>query len=290
MGRIEKKTSRTAGYTCMTRAAGYYDKDPYYHINDEIAAKLLPKFLNFLLRFHIVSLKGKMSPKGIYEYVIARTKYMDEIVRRAIKNEFEQILIFGAGFDSRGIRFIKNDQTEFFELDSPLTQMEKINQLKKRGITVPKSLHFIPIDFNKNPVREKLDQGGFGKHKKCLFILEGLLMYLEKTSVDKTFQIINEYSAPGSLVVFDYLYSSVLRKENKYYGESEIYNKVNKTGEAWTFGIEEGKIGEFLENQNLELLEHYNAEALEEKYFTTQSGEKISRVNGTHNIVLAEIR
>ncbi|MBN2412681.1 class I SAM-dependent methyltransferase [candidate division KSB1 bacterium] len=290
MGRLEKKTSRTAGYTCMNRAAAFYDKNPFYHIDDDIAAQLLPKILNFLLRFHILSLKGKMSPKGIYEYVIARTKYIDEIVRQVIKNKFDQILIFGAGFDSRGIRFIKNNQTKLFELDSSLTQQAKINKLKKRGISVTGSVIYIPIDFNKDSVSEKLDQSGFQKHKKCLYILEGLLMYLDKNSVDSTFQIIKEYSERGSLVVFDYLYSSVLRKENKYYGEAEIYNKVNKTREAWTFGIEEGKIGEFLDSQNLQLLEHYDAAALEEKYFKAKNGERIGRVNGTHNIVLAEIR
>ena len=49
MGRLEKKTSRTAGYTCMNRAAAFYDKNPFYHIDDDIAAQLLPKILNFLL-------------------------------------------------------------------------------------------------------------------------------------------------------------------------------------------------------------------------------------------------
>jgi len=48
-------------------------------------------------------------------------------------------------------------------------------------------------------------------------------MYLSYDSIDETFKIIYDYSAPGSIIVFDYVYASVLRKELKYYGEGAIY-------------------------------------------------------------------
>ena len=105
MKRIEKKSSRTAVYTCMARAAAYYDKNTYYHVDDYIAPRLLPRILNILLKFRIINLRSKSRLNGIYEYVIARTKYIDEIFQNGIQNNFSQILIFGAGFDSRGIRF-----------------------------------------------------------------------------------------------------------------------------------------------------------------------------------------
>jgi len=60
----------------------------------------------------------------------------------------EQILIFGAGFDSRAIRFAgKNMKTKIFELDSLHTQTAKIKQYRKRGISIPKNTIFIPINF-----------------------------------------------------------------------------------------------------------------------------------------------
>jgi len=52
-------------------------------------------------------------------------------------------------------------------------------------------------------------------------------------------------------VVFDYIYASVLRRENKFYGEKEIYNTVSRAGEGWTFAIEDGHIKKFLAERGL---------------------------------------
>ena len=99
--RIETTTSRTAEMTCVSRAASFFEKDIYYKSNDYIATKLVPKFMRPFLRLRITRnmLTKRIAPKGIYEYVISRTKYIDEIFTKAIIEGFNQILIFGAGFD-----------------------------------------------------------------------------------------------------------------------------------------------------------------------------------------------
>ena len=45
-----------------------------------------------------------LGPQGVYEWVIARTRYFDEALRTACGEGFSQVLVFGAGFDSRGVR------------------------------------------------------------------------------------------------------------------------------------------------------------------------------------------
>ena len=47
-------------------------------------------------------------------------------------------------------------------------------------------------------------------------------MYLNKETVDTIFHVIDGFAGTGSEVVFDYVYSSVLREENLYYGETEV--------------------------------------------------------------------
>jgi O-Methyltransferase involved in polyketide biosynthesis len=117
---------------------------------------------------------------------------------------------------------------KFFELDAPVTQEAKINQLKKRGVEINPNTIFISIDFNKDSIENKLIESGFCKNKKSLFILESLTMYLDTGAIDNTFEVINRFAGDGSEVVFDYVYSSVLREENLYYGESEVYKGVKK--------------------------------------------------------------
>jgi methyltransferase (TIGR00027 family) len=289
--RIESKTSRTAEVTCLVRAASFYEKKPEYQSNDYIAPKLLPKFflpfikINVLKKFFI----NQFIPPGMYEYIIARTKYIDSIFKQAILNECEQILIFGAGFDTRGIRLANADnKTKIFELDAPITQEAKINQFKKRGIQINPNLTYISMDFNKQSLEEKLKESGFNKNKKSLFILEGLTMYLNPEAIDNTLYIINKFAGKGSRIVFDYVYSSVIRGENLYYGESEILKNANKQNEPWSFGIEKGEITSFLEERDFILIQNLSSEDLENKFFKNKQGNNKAKMNGTHCIAYAK--
>ncbi len=168
----------------------------------------------------------------MYEYVIARTKYIYTVFKEALAERFNQILIFGSGFDTRALRFQEiGRKTKIFELDAAITQEAKIVQYQKRGLDIPPNLTFIPIDFDKESLSAKLDEAGFDRHVRSLFILEGLLMSLQPESVDETFRIIRDFAGAGSQVVFDHVYSSVLRHEELYDDERRIVEQVSKAGE-----------------------------------------------------------
>jgi len=288
--RIEHKTSRTAEMTCVTRAASYYEKKNCYKCDDYIAPRLVPSIASQMIKMDIIQriFTKKMSPKGIYEYTIARTKYFDSVFHKAIKNRFEQILILGAGFDSRGIRFLSEDSViKVFELDVPITQNAKIEQFKKRQIKIHPNITFIPIDFNKESLTDKLIDYGFKKNQKTLFLLEGLMMYLSEQAVDSTFQMIDDFAAKKSEIVFDSIYSSVLRKENLYYGEKDVYEYVSKVGEGWTFGIEKNQIEFFLNKYHFSAIEIMDFDKLEKRYFTDDNDILVAKINGTHCIINA---
>ncbi|MBN2539093.1 MAG: SAM-dependent methyltransferase [Deltaproteobacteria bacterium] len=288
--RIETTTSRTAQWTCLCRAISSLEKNRYYKSNDRLALSLLPGFLRQLLR---IPFTGRLflkiaAAQGIYEYVIARTQYIDTVFSQALSNQFPQILIFGAGFDTRALRFQEEArQTRIFELDAPATQKAKIGQYRKRHLSIPPHVVFIPIDFDRESLPVKLDQAGFNRDERSLIILEGVLMYLQPQSVDQTFHTIQKLAAPGSEIVFDYIYASVLRHENIYYGEKGMAESMAKTGEQWHFGIEKGEIGQFLSRYGFELHDHRDSRELEEMYFKDQPGRNVGRVNGTHCLARA---
>ncbi len=277
--------------TCLSRACSVFETNHYYKSDDYIAPLLLPRGLK---PFLYISLARRLftrvaAPRGIYEYVIARTKYIDTVFKQALAEQFDQILIFGAGFDTRALRFqnpVAN--TRVFELDVPVTQQAKISQYQKRNLAIPQSLTFIAIDFDRESISMKLEEAKVFKHQRSLFILEGLVMYLQPNSVDETFQVIRDYAGRGSWVVFDYIYASVLRKEGIYYGETAIVDTVSDAGEPWHFGIEKGQIEQFLARYAMRLIDHKDAQDLEKAYFTDPNGKVIGRVNGTHCLVTAE--
>lgn len=291
--RIERTTSRTAAMTCMSRAASYLESDQNYHSNDYIAVKILPKFIKVLIHISLFRnlLLRLIAPLGVYEYVIARTKYIDAVFEKALADRFDQILIFGAGYDTRALRFQEKAQhTRIFELDKLHTQQAKIKQLKKRNLSFPSNLVFIAIDFEKELLSQKLDTAKFRKGQRNLFIMEGLLMYLEPESVMETFQIIMEYGSTANMVVFDYVQASVLRHEDTLYGEAELVKSVHKADEPWRFGIEPGEIESFAMAQGFEVNDHMCAQELEVTYFQNKDGRTVGRVNGTHCIVTMERR
>ena len=289
--RIEEKTSRTAEMTCSSRAASYYEENPCYRSADHVATLLVPWFVKYMSKSGFLRklFMAKFAPKGVYEYVIARTKYMDHVFSEAVDRGFEQVLIFGAGFDTRSIRLLRGDSNvKVFEVDAEVTQKAKLGRFDEVGVPIPDNTTYIAIDFLKDDPMERLMTNGFQRGKRCLFILEGLLMYLDADAVDDTFRLIHDLSGEGSRVVFDYIYSSVLSHEERYFGERELLKNVSGAGEPWTFGFEEGKVGKYLKEHGFKIEEECNAEILEKRYFTSYDGALLGRVNGTHSIVLAE--
>lgn len=283
--RIETKSSRTANFACLLRAASYVDRRQCYSGTDHIAYVLVPAFFKLILKsrwlFRLFS--RPFFPSGMYEYVIARTRYFDAVFVEALEHDFDQVIIFGAGFDSRALRFANlNRGTRVFELDAPTTQREKLKAYQSKKLVIPENLVFIPIDFNKESVADKMAQAGFIAGKKSLFLLEAVTMYLPQDAVESTLRFIKDVSGMGSIIVFDYIYAGVLRKENKYYGERGFSLKtLARVGEEWTFALEEGEVEQFLGRYGFSLRDHSGKPELEDRYFRDSDGAIVGKINGT---------
>ena len=115
-------------------------------------------------------------------------------------------------------------------------------------------------------------------------------MYLTAQAVEENFAFIRDHAAPGSRVIFDYIYASVLRRENRYYGEREIFETVSRAGEGWTWGLENGEAESFLAQRGFRLVAHHTPEQLQKKHLTAEDVTPPGRINGTHCIAVAEVR
>lgn len=287
--RVETQTSRTAEMTCLARSISYLEDRPKYKSDDSISTIVMNSLVKQLLRFGFTRRKLlSIFPAGMYEYIVARTKYIDRGCRRAMADGVHQTIIFGAGFDTRGIRIAElTDNASVFELDAPVTQAAKVKRYKQMSVRIPQNLIFVPVDFEKDSITERLVENGFRAGKSCLFILEGLTMYLQPSSIDATFCVIDDLSGPNSIIIFDYIYASVLRRENLYEGEAELVSSVSKSNESFLFGIEKGAIDEFLRAYRYEAEEVMDSDALQKLCFSDDKGDTVAKVNGTHCIVTA---
>jgi methyltransferase (TIGR00027 family) len=269
--RIETKVSITAQGTCLMRAISYYENDKYYKSDDYIAPIIIPPFLKLLAKYNILRIilkKRFFKNPGLYEYLISRTKFIDETFKNLTAN-IDQVLIFGAGFDSRAIRF-KNElkNAKVFELDALVTQQAKIDRFKGKNIEFTSNLKFVSLDFTKESLYQKLDEAGFQKNHTCLFLLEGLTYYLNQESIDSTLSIIRDYCAKDSMLVFDYASALAIRQENIHDDPKikEHYRFLAKAGEKPGFTFE-GQIQDFLAKYNFQLIDELDSIKLAERYF-----------------------
>ena len=288
--RIETKTSRTAEMTCLSRAASFLESAPLFKSNDWVALKMLPRHiqLGYKLRPFRMFLLKAMAPEGIYEYVIARTKYIDALFDRAASGGFSQILFFGAGFDSRGIRFESRLKgMKVFELDAAATQTAKRRQYERRGIAVPANVVFVAVNFEKESAEEKLVQAGFSRGAKTLVVAEGVTQYLKPEAAYAMFGIIRDAVGKDSLLVFDYAHASVFRGGDGSYGEARMIKAAQNAGESWQFGLEEADVEPLLGRYGFELIDRKSPRQLEETYFKDEKGNIAARVNATQSVVTA---
>ncbi|MFE9328289.1 class I SAM-dependent methyltransferase [Nocardia sp. NPDC052278] len=134
-------------------------------------------------------------------YIAARSRFADDRAAAAIARGTEQVVILGAGLDTAPYRNT-NKNVQFFEVDHPSTQSWKRNILSERGIAIPDSLTFVPIDFNQSTLADGLTKAGLDRTRSAMYIWLGVTVYLTRSAVDETLRYIAHHS--GSELIFDY--------------------------------------------------------------------------------------
>src|SRR5882672_6956071 len=87
---------------------------------------------------------------GVRSSVAVRTKLIDDAIVAALEKDIEQLVILGAGFDSRPYRMSRLSAIDVFEVDHPDTQAAKRDVLKRRLSTPPKHVRFVSVDFKRD--------------------------------------------------------------------------------------------------------------------------------------------
>lgn len=268
-----KKTSRTAYGTTLFRAIESKKPEDKRVCYDPMAVDFLEFPINMMAksRFFGQRILAQFSRRGLgasYAFPVIRTKVIDDLLRGYLKDGIDQLVILGAGFDSRAYRFNGlSGNVTVFEVDHPATQQVKVKKVKKLFGNIPGHVVFVPVDLEGGHLGRALAEKGFVQSAKTFFIFEGLTLYLSCDTVDEIFTFIAECSGTGSVVVFDYVYTSAA-DENKFDDRAMKWNEfLKRLGEPPRFGIQEGAIGEYLASRGLRLCENLPGSELESEYF-----------------------
>ena len=119
---------------------------------------------------------------ALWAHVAARTRFFDEQVQVAVAGGIAQIVILGAGYDDRALRF-PAPAVRYVEIDHPDTQRDKRGRLQGLGdLRGLDALTLAPADFRTDDVATVLAGHGHDASSPTLFILEGLLVYLDESA------------------------------------------------------------------------------------------------------------
>lgn len=256
------KPSKTSLTAAAGRAIASRDPNPQTRCPDSMAAQLIRREdLDTLVGSNLPALYDmpwgevlrRESAAGRYPYLnmTLRTMHFDAKIRAAVAEGLDQLVILGAGLDSRAYRMTKElAKVRVFEVDYPPTQEDKKSRVRAALGKVPEGVTFVGIDFSTQTLDEVLSAAGHQSRSKTLFLMEGVTMYLTADAVSSTLRFASKNTGG---IVFDYFDRRLLDGEGQtpfYKANTALYRSW---GEPQIFGIPGYDSPRFVEQHGLTL-------------------------------------
>lgn len=205
---------------------------------------------------------------GAANSVVARTRYIDDYLKQCIDAGIEQLVILGAGYDSRAYRFDGlKARVRVFEVDHPNTQRVKIQKVKKIFGSLPSHVVYVGLDLDEKKLGEGLLESGYDKGKKTLFIWEGVTVYIIPEAVDETLAFVAENSGKGSCIIFDYAFQSAFDAASESGDAKKWREAYERRGEPPKFALKEDAVGDFLSKRGFYQVKSVSLESIKKTYF-----------------------
>lgn len=151
----QNQASRTAEYMALFRALESFRPPGRRLFEDRFAREFLRPSLRTVAHLSRAPLFGVLIPwvidqrwPGARSSGMARTRFIDEALVKAIEEGIEQVVILGAGFDCRAYRLPSLKRARIFEVDHPDTLTAKREHLRRVLEGLPPHVVFAEIDFN----------------------------------------------------------------------------------------------------------------------------------------------
>jgi methyltransferase (TIGR00027 family) len=269
----------TAEGAAALRAAGARDR----HLRgpDRLAERLVPAGPRVtalvkvpLLRAVAPRLAEALMP-GSYWYELARVRHMDDLLREELAAGARQLVILGAGLDSRAHRLAHRlAGVTTFEVDHPTAGLFKRERVRRVFGALPRRVRYVDADLNTGGLATALRAAGHSRELRTVVLWSGVSPYLQPEGVRAVLAWVSGQTAPGSALVFDYVLREALDGSTWFYGARELRQRVAATGEPLVFGIPRGSCAALLADHGLQLISDHGPEDLERRHLLR--GERLA--------------
>jgi methyltransferase (TIGR00027 family) len=197
----DSRPSRTALRVALRRAAHQlYDAKPLV-LEDPIAVPILGN--TYAEELHRTPTRpDRPFSVGLRAFLVARSRYAEDNLARAVSEGVAQYVLLGAGLDTFAHRN-PYPHLRVFEVDHPATQQWKRELLQTGRLPAPANLTYVPVDFERQSLLEQLRSAGFDSRAPAFFAWLGVVPYLTLEAFRSTIYFIAA-QPHGSGVVLDY--------------------------------------------------------------------------------------
>ncbi len=268
----------TAEFAAGMRAIAAMDPDEKIRNPDSMAKQFLTPAFWFWSSLDEDYKKSKQFIKyyrvSAYYTQNACTKHIDGILQTAAQNGLEQVVIIGAGLDSRAYRFHRQmPDVRFFEVDLPATVGRKKELVLAAVGQLPPTLMYVAVDYRDGPIETALKRAGYDLNRKTVFICEGVTRYIDAAAVDRTLRFITQHAPTGSELIFDYILDDIARGDYSKMPWARFQAvRMAAYGHPWKFGIAADKANEFVASRGFDVISDLGAAELARRYLVRGNG------------------
>jgi methyltransferase (TIGR00027 family) len=193
---------------------------------------------------------------NIYGILGHRTTFLDAALCRCL-DSVEQVVILGAGWDTRAYGPARQEGLRVYEVDRPAMQAAKREALAKAGIDSPR-VRYAAVDFNKESWLAALARVGFQPAAPTFVLWEGVTYYLEAQAVQATLRTVATQLGEGSAIAFDYAAEHIVAGDTSAFLRFALW-EARMLGGGWRSGLGTNppareRLSAYLGEQGLRLL------------------------------------
>jgi methyltransferase (TIGR00027 family) len=284
--------SRTAEFMALFRALESMQPEGRRLFHDPFAATFVSASLRRVVRWSAMPILGPILRQIIDRFWpgartsgVARTRLIDDWIALSIANGSQQLVVLGAGFDSRAWRMPVLANMPIFEVDHAATAAERhhrVGALEAERTNVVS----VVLDFDRDQLPDALATAGFDPRRRSTVVWEGVTNYLTADAVRSVLAWVGSLTV-GSNLIFTYVHRRVLDDPTSFEGAEKILLAVASAGEPWTFGFVPDALPRCLQAHGLHLVEDLGADDYRARYF----GAKASKMRGYafYHVALATV-
>ena len=169
-------------------------------------------------------------------WIAVRTAHFDaELSRWIARRTPTQVVVLGAGFDTRAARFA-TPGARFFEVDHPATQAEKRRRLEGLDGYPLEAASFVSCDFEREDFLDRMVANGFDRGAPAFILWEGVTPYLHEPAVRSTLRRIASGCHPESQLWFDHFTRKFVEAAALPEADLKARELVDALGERFVFG------------------------------------------------------